>query len=106
MVDLLGDVGAMIADARPERLNRLYRELGLELRYKPGEQPVYVTAQPRVASAVSEGGLETQNTVVLLGTVPSGGKCSELGRWTGKPLARPVTSERVLTSSLAMRLQD
>ena len=50
MVDLLGDVGAMIADARPERLNRLYRELGLELRYKPGEQPVYATARPNTGN--------------------------------------------------------
>jgi len=56
MVDLLGDVGARIADARPERLSRLYRELGLELRYEPGEQAVYATARPRVASAGVRGG--------------------------------------------------
>ncbi len=56
MVDILGDVGAAITDARPERLSRLYRELGLERRYEPGEQAIYATARPRVASAGVRGG--------------------------------------------------
>jgi uncharacterized protein YPO0396 len=35
MIDALGDVGAALKDAKPESLERLYRELRLELRYRP-----------------------------------------------------------------------
>jgi hypothetical protein len=50
MIDSLGDIGAVIGDARPGTLARLYKDLGLELRYEPGEQAVYATASPCVAS--------------------------------------------------------
>jgi len=57
MVDSLGDVGAVLADAKPMGLARLYRELNLELRYEPDEQTVYATARPRVDSARVRGGV-------------------------------------------------
>ena len=56
MVDSLGDVGAMISDATPMSLSRLYRDMNLELRYEPEEQAVYVTACPRVDSERVRGG--------------------------------------------------
>ncbi|TDP89620.1 hypothetical protein EV186_11220 [Labedaea rhizosphaerae] len=49
MIDSLGDIGAVMGDARPGTLARLYKDLGLALRYEPGEQAVYATASPRVA---------------------------------------------------------
>ena len=35
MIDSLGDVGAVLKDAEPDSLERLYHELGLSLRYEP-----------------------------------------------------------------------
>jgi hypothetical protein len=56
MIDLLGDVGATLADAKPISLSRLYQRLRLQCRYEPDEGAVYVTAQPRVDSAGVRGG--------------------------------------------------
>ncbi|GLZ37168.1 recombinase [Actinokineospora sp. NBRC 105648] len=56
MIDSLGDIGATLKDAKPEGLNRLYRELDLSMVYKPEEQAIDVTACPRVASACVRGG--------------------------------------------------
>jgi len=57
MIDLLGDVGATLADAKPISLSRLYQRLRLQCRYEPDEGAVYVTAQPRVDSARVRGGV-------------------------------------------------
>jgi len=56
MVDSLGDVGAALTDAKPERLARLYADLRLDLRYEPGEKAVYASASPRVVSECVRGG--------------------------------------------------
>jgi len=51
MIDSLGDVGAALKKSKPESLERLYRELRLELRYQPRERAVDVQLAPRVVSA-------------------------------------------------------
>lgn len=56
MIDSLGDLGAALDSRKPEGLMRIYHDLGLELRYEPGEQAVYVAASPRVVSACVRGG--------------------------------------------------
>ncbi|MGH4020599.1 MAG: recombinase family protein [Pseudonocardiaceae bacterium] len=56
MIDSLGDVSAVLSDAHPESLSKLYRELRLELRYEPHERAVRVTASPRVVSECVRGG--------------------------------------------------
>lgn len=62
MIDSLGDVGAALADARPESLSRLYQHLGLELRYEPHDRAVVATASPRV---VEKGSLRLRPTLSL-----------------------------------------
>ncbi|OZM83061.1 hypothetical protein CFP66_00305 [Pseudonocardia sp. MH-G8] len=56
MSDALGDVGAALKGAKPESLERLYRDLRLELRYQPRERAVDVRLAPRVVSACVRGG--------------------------------------------------
>ncbi|WP_215544307.1 recombinase family protein [Amycolatopsis sp. CA-230715] len=56
MIDSLGDVGAVLADAKPAGLARLYQNLNLELRYEPKELAVYATASPGVDSVRVRGG--------------------------------------------------
>ncbi|WP_414637411.1 recombinase family protein [Amycolatopsis sp.] len=56
MIDSLGDVAALLTDAKPASLERLYRALNLELRYEPKGLAVYATASPRVDSACVRGG--------------------------------------------------
>ncbi|GDY33278.1 recombinase family protein [Gandjariella thermophila] len=56
LVDYLGDVGATLADGRPESLSRLYAKLRLELRYEHHERAVLATAAPRVVSERVRGG--------------------------------------------------
>ncbi|CRK56783.1 Site-specific recombinase [Alloactinosynnema sp. L-07] len=60
LVDKLGDVGAKIETARPERLPEIYAEMGLELRFEQKERAVYVTARPRVVSECVRGGTRTR----------------------------------------------
>jgi hypothetical protein len=55
-IDSLGDVGATLKDAKPESLERLYRELRLELKYQPHERAVDVQLSPRVVGACVRGG--------------------------------------------------
>lgn len=59
MIDSLGDVKAVLTERRPAGLERLYRGLGLELRYETKEQAVYATACPRVDSKCVRGGTRT-----------------------------------------------
>ena len=56
MIDSLSNIAETLNTARPVSLGRLYQQLGLQLRYEPVEQAVYVTAQPRVDSARVRGG--------------------------------------------------
>jgi hypothetical protein len=56
MIDSLGDVGAALKEAKPDSLERLYREIRLELKYQPHERAVDVLLAPRVVSACVRGG--------------------------------------------------
>jgi DNA invertase Pin-like site-specific DNA recombinase len=56
MIDSLGDVGAVIKDAKPAGLARLYQKLDLQMVYNAEEQAVYVTSCSRVGSARVRGG--------------------------------------------------
>ncbi|GLZ37148.1 hypothetical protein Acsp05_07730 [Actinokineospora sp. NBRC 105648] len=48
---MIDSVSATLKDAKPEGLNRLYRDLDRRMVYTPEEQAIDVTACPRVASA-------------------------------------------------------
>ncbi|MFI9387610.1 hypothetical protein [Kutzneria sp. NPDC052558] len=66
MIDSLGDVGAVLSEAKPTGLSRLYRQLALQLRYEPGEQAVYATVSPRVDSVRVRGRSCTLSTRLSL----------------------------------------
>ena len=60
-VCLAGDIGPVLADAKPAVKAKVYKDtLGLHLVYLPEEAKVLVTATPagHVPKCVSEGGLE------------------------------------------------
>ena len=63
MIDSLGDVGAALGNAQPDRMGQLYADLRLQLRYEQPEQAVIVTASPVWLVRVSEGGLEPPRPV-------------------------------------------
>lgn len=56
MIDELGDVGAAIGCAGPDRLARLYRELDIGVRYQPTEFGGSATVTMRVANECVRGG--------------------------------------------------
>lgn len=56
MIDSLGDVGEALTGAKSESVERLYRELRLEMIYQPQERAVDVRLAPRVVSACVRGG--------------------------------------------------
>ena len=41
-IDMIGELGISLSSAQPERLNKLYDTIGLELRYAPDEQRVTI----------------------------------------------------------------
>ena len=49
MINSLGDIGAMIGQARPESLTKLYRDVRLEVRYRPSTDSAEATATIGVA---------------------------------------------------------
>lgn len=49
-LDMLDDVTEVISEGKPERLVRLFDQLGIALRYEKAEEAVYVTTSPRVLS--------------------------------------------------------
>lgn len=57
MVDTLGDVGAVIGRASPDRLAGLYHELDIGVRYEPSEFGGSATVTMRVANECVRGGL-------------------------------------------------
>lgn len=73
---MISELVANLSSAQPERLNKLYDAIGLELRRAPDEQRVHVSTTLRVAlTNVSEGYLRTDHTpvpnaIVLVRTVP------------------------------------
>jgi hypothetical protein len=66
MVDELGDVGAAIGDARPDRLAQLYRELDIRVRYEPSEFGGSATVTMRVANECVRGGTCALTTRLVL----------------------------------------
>lgn len=58
-IDMIADLGANLASAQPECLNRLYDAIGLELRYAPDAQRVHVSTTLRVANECVRGGTNT-----------------------------------------------
>jgi hypothetical protein len=56
MVDSLGDVGATLGGAKPEKLAKLHATLDVSIRYEPEERAAHVTTRPRVDSAGVRGG--------------------------------------------------
>jgi hypothetical protein len=60
LIDSLGDVGAALKDTEPGSLERLYRELGLGLRYEPHGRAVDVLLAPRVVNGRVRGGNRTR----------------------------------------------
>ncbi|HEX3829096.1 MAG TPA: hypothetical protein VHV82_17675 [Sporichthyaceae bacterium] len=55
-IDSLGDVGAKLTKGSPDKISKLYHDLGVELRFQPEERAVLVTASPRVFSVCDRGG--------------------------------------------------
>ncbi len=55
-IDMIGELGTSLSSAQPERLNKLYDAIGLELRYAPDEQRVHVSTTLRVANECVRGG--------------------------------------------------
>ncbi|WP_245822685.1 hypothetical protein [Lentzea waywayandensis] len=64
-VDSLADVTAIIKEGEPEKLARLYGELGIELKYDKAKEAVYATTSPRVLSDCVRGGLGPQYVASL-----------------------------------------
>ena len=50
MIDSFAEIGAKLDDAQPEQMSAFYESLRLELRYKPAEQAVMVSAELRVGN--------------------------------------------------------
>ncbi|SES43445.1 hypothetical protein [Lentzea albida] len=55
-VDSLSDVTVVIKEGDPEKLSRLYGELGIELKYDKAKEAVYATTSPRVFNVRVRGG--------------------------------------------------
>ncbi len=54
-LDMITDVGAVLSKGSPEKLSALYHDLGVDLRFHPGERAVDVTASLRVVSECVRG---------------------------------------------------
>lgn len=80
MLDYLGDVGAALGRATPERLAELYGSLGLELIFHPDEREVDVAIQPRRGSERVRGGLGHDFVANLHQAGVHAKKCSRIAR--------------------------
>jgi hypothetical protein len=56
MVDALGDVGAALDTAKPQRLARLYEELDVTVRFRPTDDGGEATLRMSVANDCVRGG--------------------------------------------------
>ena len=56
MLDSLGDVARHLNSRSPERITRVYRDLGLEVAYDNKKETVDVTVSPRVVNVCVRGG--------------------------------------------------
>ena len=54
-IDMISELSTSLSSAQPERLNKLYDTIGLELRYAPDEQRVHVSTTLRVANECVRG---------------------------------------------------
>ena len=61
MIDSFGDVGAVIEQARPDSLARLYRDLRLEVRYRHAIDGGEALATIDVANECVRGGLHVSH---------------------------------------------
>ena len=59
MIDSLGDVGAVIHQAEPESLAKLYRDLRLQVSYRPSTDGGEATARIGVGNECVRGGIRT-----------------------------------------------
>ncbi|HEY2204658.1 MAG TPA: recombinase family protein [Pseudonocardia sp.] len=66
LVDHLGGLNNALTRANPSHLERLYRDVGLEMVYDPRENSVDVTIRPPLVGvvSVSEGGLEPPRPLI------------------------------------------
>ncbi|MCG8927434.1 hypothetical protein L6E10_34115 [Lentzea sp. CC55] len=55
-VDSLADVTVIIKEGKPEKLAKLYGELGIQVKYDKAKEAVYATTSPRVLSDCVRGG--------------------------------------------------
>jgi hypothetical protein len=64
---VLGNVGTAIERAQPKRLARLYRELHLDVRYRPTDVGGHATVTVRVANECVRGGTCALTIRLVLG---------------------------------------
>ena len=84
-VDELGDVGAVIGRARPERLAGLYRELDIGVRYEPSEFGGSATVTMGVANECVRGGTcALTHTPGARMTGPPSHRRAEVHTWPGR----------------------
>ena len=67
MLDQLGDVARHLNSRSPERITRVYRDLGLEVVYNNEKETVDATVSPRVVNVCVRGASAAQFTRRLLG---------------------------------------
>jgi len=58
VLDELGDLGGVLADADPEQKAKVYADLGVTLTYRPAERVVAVEASPAVCLSVCRRGVD------------------------------------------------
>jgi hypothetical protein len=65
MVESLGDVAQVLAEADPKEKAAVYADLGITLTYHPDQRKVVAEARPRIGvqKIVSEGGLQPSSEV-------------------------------------------
>lgn len=66
MLDSLGDVARHLNSRSPERIMRVYRDLGLEVVYNNEKETVDVTVSPRVVNVRVRGATCSLSTCLQL----------------------------------------
>ena len=67
MIDALGDVGEALERAKPDGLIKLYRDLGIEVSYRPREDGGVATISLRVVNERVRGGTCALTTRLAIG---------------------------------------
>jgi hypothetical protein len=81
MIDSLGDIGAVIHQAEPDSLAKLYRDLRLQVNYRHSADGGKATATIGVVTSVSEG----TRTRIRRTPAPGKGSCDRHYQWCGRP---------------------